>query len=267
MPTYDVKTVAASMPNLDNLKKQAKQYLRWHRERYHPVAAEIRAALPRFRQGRGYRGQPLQAIALARVFTRTLETAQLKINEKKCRGEAHAFSRSPPLADRFPSPPQSAQRANRKGVQMAVGMPALRRTKSGSWSSRKAIPRDVQDAYRARYGVRHEAKFHASASCPRPTARMRHSEWQAEVDGRIAAIRAEQRGEGHDLTGREARALAGEWYRRHVNQHEEDPTRPRGWAELREILFLLLEDGGDPETLEIDMEASAVRRRGTPEAC
>lgn len=37
------------MPNLENLKKQAKQYLRWHRDRYHPVAAEIRAALPRFR--------------------------------------------------------------------------------------------------------------------------------------------------------------------------------------------------------------------------
>lgn len=36
------------MPNLENLKKQAKQYLRWHRERYHPVAAEIRASLPRF---------------------------------------------------------------------------------------------------------------------------------------------------------------------------------------------------------------------------
>jgi catechol 2,3-dioxygenase-like lactoylglutathione lyase family enzyme len=36
------------MPNLENLKKQAKQYLRWHRERYHPVAAEIRAALHRF---------------------------------------------------------------------------------------------------------------------------------------------------------------------------------------------------------------------------
>ena len=34
---------------LENLKKQAKQYLRWHRERYYPVAAEIRAALPRFR--------------------------------------------------------------------------------------------------------------------------------------------------------------------------------------------------------------------------
>ncbi len=38
------------MPNLENLKKQAKQYLRWHRERYYPVAAHIRAALPRFHQ-------------------------------------------------------------------------------------------------------------------------------------------------------------------------------------------------------------------------
>lgn len=49
MPTYDVSTVIAPMPNLENLKKQAKQYLRWHRERHHPVAAEIRAALPRYR--------------------------------------------------------------------------------------------------------------------------------------------------------------------------------------------------------------------------
>jgi hypothetical protein len=39
----------APMPNIENLKKQAKQYLRWHRERYYPVAAQIRAALPRFR--------------------------------------------------------------------------------------------------------------------------------------------------------------------------------------------------------------------------
>lgn len=37
------------MPNIENLKKQAKQYVRWHRERYYPVAAQIRAALPRFR--------------------------------------------------------------------------------------------------------------------------------------------------------------------------------------------------------------------------
>ena len=36
------------MPNLENLRKQAKLYLRWHRERYWPVAAQIRALLPRF---------------------------------------------------------------------------------------------------------------------------------------------------------------------------------------------------------------------------
>ncbi|HEY1581279.1 MAG TPA: VOC family protein [Terracidiphilus sp.] len=47
-PTYGNRIIAP-MPNLENLKKQAKQYLRWHRERYYPVAAEIRAALPRFR--------------------------------------------------------------------------------------------------------------------------------------------------------------------------------------------------------------------------
>ena len=38
------------MPNLENLRKQAKLYLRWHRDGYHPVAAQIRAVLPRFRE-------------------------------------------------------------------------------------------------------------------------------------------------------------------------------------------------------------------------
>jgi catechol 2,3-dioxygenase-like lactoylglutathione lyase family enzyme len=37
------------MPNLENLRKQAKQYLRWHRDRHYPVAAQIRAGLPRYR--------------------------------------------------------------------------------------------------------------------------------------------------------------------------------------------------------------------------
>jgi catechol 2,3-dioxygenase-like lactoylglutathione lyase family enzyme len=36
------------MPNFENLRKQAKLYLRWHRDGYHPVAAQIRAILPRF---------------------------------------------------------------------------------------------------------------------------------------------------------------------------------------------------------------------------
>jgi uncharacterized glyoxalase superfamily protein PhnB len=37
------------MPDLENLKKQAKLILRWHREQHYPVAAEIRVQLPRFR--------------------------------------------------------------------------------------------------------------------------------------------------------------------------------------------------------------------------
>jgi catechol 2,3-dioxygenase-like lactoylglutathione lyase family enzyme len=36
--------------NLDNLKKQAKQLVRWHREAYYPVAQRIRLALPRYQQ-------------------------------------------------------------------------------------------------------------------------------------------------------------------------------------------------------------------------
>jgi catechol 2,3-dioxygenase-like lactoylglutathione lyase family enzyme len=38
------------MPNLENLRKQAKLILRWHRDRYYPVAAQIRSGLARFSQ-------------------------------------------------------------------------------------------------------------------------------------------------------------------------------------------------------------------------
>jgi catechol 2,3-dioxygenase-like lactoylglutathione lyase family enzyme len=36
------------MPDLENLKKQAKLILRWHRQRHYPVAAQIHGLLPRF---------------------------------------------------------------------------------------------------------------------------------------------------------------------------------------------------------------------------
>jgi catechol 2,3-dioxygenase-like lactoylglutathione lyase family enzyme len=50
MPTYVTSTDVAPMPNLENLRKQAKLYVRWHHEGYHPVAAQIRAMLPRFKE-------------------------------------------------------------------------------------------------------------------------------------------------------------------------------------------------------------------------
>ena len=54
MPTYErlhrsCAHAYLEMPNLENLRKQAKLVLRWHRDRYYPVAAQIRSALPRFR--------------------------------------------------------------------------------------------------------------------------------------------------------------------------------------------------------------------------
>jgi catechol 2,3-dioxygenase-like lactoylglutathione lyase family enzyme len=36
------------MPSIENLKKRAKQILRWHRDRHYPVAAQIRAYLPEY---------------------------------------------------------------------------------------------------------------------------------------------------------------------------------------------------------------------------
>lgn len=38
-----------AMPNLENLKKKAKQFKRWHQDHYYPVAAEIRYWLSRYR--------------------------------------------------------------------------------------------------------------------------------------------------------------------------------------------------------------------------
>jgi catechol 2,3-dioxygenase-like lactoylglutathione lyase family enzyme len=48
MPTYETSLWSTYMPDLENLKKQAKQILRWHREQHYTVAAQIRELLPRF---------------------------------------------------------------------------------------------------------------------------------------------------------------------------------------------------------------------------
>jgi hypothetical protein len=44
----DVPWSALAMPHIEHLRKQAKLYLRWHRQQYYPVAARIRAVLPRY---------------------------------------------------------------------------------------------------------------------------------------------------------------------------------------------------------------------------
>ena len=148
---------------------------------------------------------------------------------------------------------------------MAFRMSGLTRTKSGAYRARIGIPKDVRDDYEALYGKRWEEPFHAPADCPLSEAKMRHSDWEGQVVSRIAALRAKHRGEGHDLTQREARALAGEWYRWFVGQHDENPGEPSRWDRFHKALWHLLElVAGDDETGEIDMEAPEVREEIHP---
>ena len=79
-----------------------------------------------------------------------------------------------------------------------------------------------------------------AGSCPLQRAKVLHSEWEAEIDSRMAALQAMQRCEGRDLTRREAQALGGEWYRWYVQPREENPGQPGHSAKLREILIDLI---------------------------
>jgi hypothetical protein len=142
---------------------------------------------------------------------------------------------------------------------MAIRMATLRRTKSGSWTSRKAIPADIRDLY-----GKWEERFHLGPEHSMQRAKTLFSEWQADIDNRIATLRAKQRGEGHDLTQREARGLAGEWYRWFTGRYEENPGCPRDWEAARMEFEGDVEEGArDPETGEIgelDLEDPEARK-------
>ena len=94
---------------------------------------------------------------------------------------------------------------------MVFRMAGLKRAKSGAYSARKAIPKDVQDEYGRLYGKRHEAKLTVAASLTLAEAKARHAEWLGEIETRIETIRARKRGDRQPLTQRQAQALAGEW--------------------------------------------------------
>jgi hypothetical protein len=115
---------------------------------------------------------------------------------------------------------------------MAFRMAGLQRSKSGAFRARKGIPADIREDYQAQHEKRWEEIFTQPASCPVQRAKVLHSEWEAEIDNRIATLRAKRRGEGHELTHGEAHALAGEWYRWWVSQYEENPVDPVSWEAL-----------------------------------
>jgi hypothetical protein len=77
---------------------------------------------------------------------------------------------------------------------MSFVIPALKRSQSGAYTTRKAIPKDVQDTYERQYGPRWEAKFSLPALTRPQDAKARFAAWLAEIEARITAIRDERAG-------------------------------------------------------------------------
>jgi hypothetical protein len=123
---------------------------------------------------------------------------------------------------------------------MPFAMAALTRSKSGAYTARKVIPRDVQDEYARLFGPKSEAKLTLPAGLKPQEAKARYGEWLEKIEGRIEAIRARQRGGKQSLSQKQAMALAGEWYRSFIAHHDENPGSPEQWDENFSLLIDLL---------------------------
>ena len=115
---------------------------------------------------------------------------------------------------------------------MAFTMASLQKSKSGGYTARKSIPNDVRDEYRRVHGQGWEARFTAPAAMSHAEAKLKFTEWLAEIENRINSLRAARTGDGQSLTQRQAFALAGEWYRWFVSRHEDEPGNSEGWHEM-----------------------------------
>lgn len=113
----------------------------------------------------------------------------------------------------------------------------LRRSRTGCWQARKAIPEAIRPSYAKLYGQGHEAKFSRPSYVPEVVAKRDFAVWHAEVETRFASLRAASYGAGVDLTHRQAHALAGDWYRAFVARHEESPGSAINWALHKEMLL------------------------------
>lgn len=119
---------------------------------------------------------------------------------------------------------------------MALRMVSLNRSGDGRWFARKGIPEEVREEYARLYRVKREAHLKLPADTPRHEAKVRLGEWEAEIETRIATLRAQRNGEGLPLTRLNAIALAGRWYKWFVGQHEDDPGPAKRWKEMSDHL-------------------------------
>jgi integrase len=124
------------------------------------------------------------------------------------------------------------ERVHQRVHQRELRMASLRQDSKGNYLSRKKLPKDIRAEYGRQFGQCHEAKFFRPASTPKHEAKRQYSEWSAEVDGRILAIRSGRDGTGLSLTPAQARTLAGEWYEWWTARHAHAPRyQLEGWRD------------------------------------
>jgi integrase len=138
---------------------------------------------------------------------------------------------------------------------MALRMVALKRIADGRWFARKVIPKDVCEEYQRYFGHKAEAHLKLPADTPKYEAKARLGEWEAEVETRIATLRAQRNGEGQPLTKLNAVALAGRWYSWFLKQHEGDPGKPKFWRDFTDHVVWNVLRPEAPSSFEEDTKA------------
>jgi integrase len=116
-------------------------------------------------------------------------------------------------------------------------------TSRGGFVARKVIPLDVREAYARLFGQRTEERLN-TGPMPELLARAKYREWSSEIEARIANIRAARKGEGHTLTPREARALAGEWYHWFIARMATNKWSADVWGDYQWFVRLEIIGGG-----------------------
>jgi hypothetical protein len=114
---------------------------------------------------------------------------------------------------------------------MGFVLPKPKTLKNGAVRARQVIPADVRDEYQHLYGKGWEELWRAEPGTSAAEQKRQYAEWYAETWRRIEAIRAAKRGDGIDLTRKDAAALAGDWYVWFVARHENNPGKPAQWDE------------------------------------
>jgi hypothetical protein len=94
----------------------------------------------------------------------------------------------------------------------AFSLPKPKTLRSGTVIARQVIPADIRDDYKRLYGVAWEERWRAEPGTPAAECKRRYGECNAEITGRFEALRAAKRGDGINLSFKDAVALAGEWY-------------------------------------------------------